>query len=120
MNSHMREWLLGALLCLIPGVALGQQSDMQVPKSQIPEDNAPSTKPRHDQKLSTKEVDEKLRNGFDNKNPAYAGSNIQVVVEDQSITLTGTVQSEGQREMALQLARAYADDRTIIDRLVIQ
>jgi hypothetical protein len=30
------------------------------------------------------------------------------------------VQSEGQREMALQLARAYADDRTIIDRLVIQ
>jgi osmotically-inducible protein OsmY len=120
MNSHMREWLLGALLCLIPGVALGQQSDMQVPKSQIPEDNAPSTKPRHDQKLSTKEVDEKLRNGFDNKNAAYAGSNIQVVVEDQSITLTGTVQSEGQREMALQLARAYADDRRIIDRLVIQ
>jgi osmotically-inducible protein OsmY len=69
--------------------------------------------------MPTKEVKEKLEKGFDSKNAAYAGSNIQATVDDQSITLTGTVNSESQKEMAVQLARAYADDRKVIDRLVI-
>jgi osmotically-inducible protein OsmY len=36
------------------------------------------------------------------------------------VTLTGTVKDQGQHEMALQLARAYAGSRKIVDRLTIQ
>jgi BON domain len=74
----------------------------------------------HHQKLSTKEVEEKLRKGFDSKNAAYSGSNIQAAVDDQSVTLTGTVNRQKQHEMALQLTRAYADERKITDHWVVQ
>jgi len=70
--------------------------------------------------MSTKDVAEKLQKDLDNKNAAYAGSKIQAVVDDQSITLSGTVTSQSQHEMAMQLAKAYAGDRRITDRLVIQ
>lgn len=81
--------------------------------------NAPNTKPIHDQK-ATKDVTEKLQKAFDPKNAAYAGSNIQPVVDDQNVTLNGTVKDQGQHEMAMQLARAYAGSRKIVDRLTIQ
>jgi len=75
-------------------------------------------KPAH--AMSTKDVAEKLKKGLDSKNAAYNGSDIKAVVDDQSVTLNGTVNSESQREMALQLAQAYGGDRKIVDRLVVQ
>jgi osmotically-inducible protein OsmY len=94
------------------------------PLAQLPQDasgdhNARNTKPIHDQK-ATKEVSDKLEKAFDPKNAAYAGSSIKPAVDDQSVTLTGTVKDQGQHEMALQLARAYAGSRKIVDRLTIQ
>lgn len=62
----------------------------------------------------------KLQKGLESKNAAYAGSNIRPVVDDQSVTLNGTVSSESQHEMALQLTRAYAGERRIVDRLIVQ
>jgi osmotically-inducible protein OsmY len=92
--------------------------------SQLPQDvnadhNERNTKPIHDQR-ETKEVNEKLAKAFDPKNAPYAGSNIKPVVDDQSVTLTGTVKDQGQHEMAMQLARAYAGSRKVVDRLTIQ
>jgi len=81
--------------------------------------NARNTKPIHDQK-ATKDVTDKLEKAFDPKNAAYAGSSIKPAVDDQSVTLTGMVKDEGQHEMALQVARAYAGSRKIVDRLKIQ
>ena len=81
--------------------------------------NEPNTKPAHHHAISTKDLQEKLQKGLDNKNAAYTGSNIQTEVDDQNVTLTGTVTSSMQHEMALQLVRAYAGDRKIVDRLII-
>src|ERR1051326_1431950 len=91
----------------------------QLSRGSNADQNPPNTKPIHDQK-ATRDVTEKLQKAFDPKNAAYAGSNIQPVVDDQSVTLNGTVKDQGQHEMAMQLARAYAGNRKIVDRLTIQ
>lgn len=106
---YMGLWLFAAA-----GVA-------QQPTKLPPElNNDPNPKPAHEHTASTKDVQEKLQKGLNNKNAAYAGSNIQSSVDDKTVTLNGTVTSEMQHEMALQLVRAYASNRSIVDRLVIQ
>jgi len=120
MKSQIRRWMFPVFLCLAVGTMFGQQPGLPSPRPQLPDESAPDSKAPHQKKISTREVEEKLRKGFDPKNAAYAGSNIQAAVNDQSVTLTGTVTSEGQREMAVQLAKAYADNRQIVDHLVVQ
>jgi hypothetical protein len=90
--------------------------------SPLPGDpNAPNdTKPKKEHKSSNKDVQEKLGKALDSKNAAYRGSSIQTQVDDQTVTLTGTVTSSMQRDMALQLARLYGEDRQIVDKMVIQ
>jgi osmotically-inducible protein OsmY len=111
---------LAFCLCLfLNGLPAFSQPVPQLPQGSTADQNAPNTKPVHDQ-MSSKDVTEKLRKAFDSKNVAYAGSKIDAAADDQSVTLTGTVTSSMQREMALQLARAYAGNRRVIDKLTIQ
>jgi hypothetical protein len=93
----------------------------QRPRAENPADaNAPDTKKPKQHESSSKDVQEKLEKALDNKNAAYQGSNIKSAVDNQSVTLTGTVNSSMQHEMALQIARAYAENRQIVDKLVIE
>jgi osmotically-inducible protein OsmY len=117
MKNRVLQWTL--LLFFCTAATFGQLPGQQSQKPSIPDENAPNTKTSHHQE-STRDVAEKLQKGLDSKNAAYAGSNIRAVVDDQSVTLNGTVTSESQHEMALQLAQAYAGDRKIMDRLTIQ
>ena len=52
--------------------------------------------------------------------PTLDGAEIDVNVDDIAITLTGTVNSEGQHTRALQLASQYSQYRKIVDKLVVQ
>jgi osmotically-inducible protein OsmY len=117
MSQRLMQWTL--VLLLFSPAMVAQQPGSGHTTPSISDDNAPNNKPNHHQ-MSTKDVAEKLQKDLDNKNAAYAGSKIQAVVDDQSITLNGTVISQSQHEMAMQLAKAYAGDRRIIDHLVIQ
>jgi len=117
MNQRLLQWTL--VLLLFSPALIAQQPGSGRTMPSVSDDNKPNTKPDHHQ-MSTKDVAEKLQKDLDNKNAAYAGSKIQPVVDDQSITLSGSVTSQSQHEMAMQLAKAYAGDRRIIDRLVIQ
>lgn len=118
----LRKLVFFALLC--SGLVMAQ-SPMQIP-GRPPGDrgttnaNEPDTKAPKKHESSSKDVSEKLQKALDNKNPAYKGSDIKAAVDDQSVTLTGSVTGSTQHEMALQLARAYAEGRNIVDRLVIQ
>lgn len=117
--SSFTGFVLHLTLCAVLwlcAAATGAQQSNPVPT----DPNAPNSKPEHEHAMSTKDVREKLQKGLENKNAAYQGSNIQTAVDDQSVTLTGTVTSELQHEMALQLARAYAQNRQIVDKLVVQ
>src|SRR5215510_12450348 len=112
-------YAVSILLFMLGMAGLWAQEPSQRTQPQVPDTNERNAKPVHDQK-STQEVTEKLKKAFDSKNAAYAESNIQPVVDDQSVTLNGAVKSEMQREMALQLARAYAGNRKIVDRLSVR
>ncbi len=120
--------LFAAALGVVPPTSgqqpMGQQPmplPGQPPRGENPADpNAPDTKKPKKHESSSKDVQEKLEKALDNKNAAYQGSNIKTAVDNQSVTLTGTVNSSMQHEMALQIARAYAENRQIVDKLVIQ
>lgn len=109
--KKLPAWCLVAAVCCF--------GSLQLPAQKIGDNpNAPETKTTGHQ-MPTKDVQEKLEKGLDSKNPAYTGSVIKTVVDDQTITLSGTVINESQREMARQLAQACAGNRRIVDRLVI-
>lgn len=108
--------LLGVVLAWFTPVVHAQLPNQLPPDA----NNQPNSKPAHEHPLGTKEVQEKLQKAFDNKNAAYAGSSIQTSVDDQSVTLNGSVTSELQHEMALQLVRAYGEDRKIVDHLAVK
>ena len=123
----LRKLILLALIA--PALAGAQQLMAQqpmplpghLPRTDNPADaNAPDTKKPKKHESSSKDVQDKLEKALDNKNAAYQGSNIKTTVDNQSVTLTGMVNSSSQHEMALQIARAYAENRKIIDKLVIQ
>ena len=116
MNRRLPLWMF-LLLSSTPAVFC-QQPGAQSPQPSIMDEKTKAPKPAH--AMSTKDVAEKLKKGLDSKNAAYNGSDIKAVVDDQSVTLNGRVNSESQREMALQLAQAYGGDRKIVDRLVVQ
>ena len=118
----LRTLVFFALLC--PGLAVAQ-SPMQIPgrpsgNRGAVDPNEPDTKAPKKHQTSSKDVADKLQKALDNKNPAYKGSNIKAAVDDQNVTLTGSVTGSSQHEMALQLARAFGDGRTVVDKLVIQ
>ena len=115
---------LPVLLLLCSALVFGQQPmhiPGQAPRSHDPGNvNSPDTKTPSKHHSSSKDVQEAIQKALDNKNPAYRGSDIKTAVGDQNITLTGSVTGITQHEMALQIARAYANNRKIVDRLVIQ
>ena|SRR5579884_1087950 len=109
--------------CSLCGLLLSSALLLAAPVPQSrnanPDTNAPNTKAVHDH-MSNKDVTEKLQKALDSKNPQYKGSAIQASVDDQSITLSGAVTSDMQREWALQFARAYAGNRNVVDRLTVR
>jgi len=114
-----------AILLLFSGPLAFSQQPMQLPghtPRQNPMGDDPNAPSKNSKKheSSTKDLQQKLQKALDNKNAAYKGSNIKPVVDDQNVTLTGSVTSSMQREMALQVVRAYTEDRKIVDKLVVQ
>jgi hypothetical protein len=49
--------------------------------------------------------------------PSLQGADVSASVDDVAITLTGSVQSEGQHQRALALASQYAQYRKIVDKI---
>ena len=118
----LRKLVFFVLLC--SGLVVAQ-SPMQIPgrpsgNRGTVNPNEPDTKAPKKHQSSSKDVADKLQKALDNKNAAYKGSDIKADVDDQNVTLTGSVTGSTQHEMALQLARAYGDGRNVIDKLVIE
>lgn len=118
INFALSSWKKSSIFAFLLSSSLLLAHPAQSSKGSNTDANAPNTKAVHDN-MSTKDVTEKLQKALDNKNPQYKGSNIQTAVDDQSVTLSGTVTSDMQREWALQLARAYAGNRKIVDKLTV-
>jgi BON domain-containing protein len=89
----------------------------------FPEDRAPRQPMPPDQEapapgLSTPEVQAQIQQGL-NSEPMLRNSGVGVHVDDESVVLTGTVDSERQHDLALRIAQSYAGDRKIVDKIKV-
>jgi len=88
----------------------------KTPRQQIP----PDTKaPPPSDSLSTIQVQRQIQAKLSTE-PALANANVQVKTTAKAVTLTGSVDTERQHEMALGIAQSYAGDRKIVDKIKIR
>ena len=87
----------------------------RAPRQQIP----PDTKAPPPRALSTAQIEQHIQDMLSSE-PALANTNLVVKADDQSVTLTGTVATEGQHDLALRIAQSYAGHRKIVDKIRVR
>ena len=78
----------------------------------------PDTKAPPREKLSTEEVQQQIQNKVDDE-PMLKGMRLLASVDDDSVTLSGKVKNDDQRNLALRIAESYAGGRKIIDTILL-
>ena len=87
----------------------------QTPGDQMPPDTqAPPPRAMSSQRVEGQIVDQ-LR-----AEPTLSGTNIDAKVNDNSVVLTGSVDTVEQHDLAVRIAQAIARDRNIVDRIKIK
>lgn len=121
----MLRVIICALVLATAPIAMSQAQPGQKPAQQpmgtpptFPGQTAPETKAPAPGQMSNADIEQQLQASFD-KDSVLSGTNIQTKVDDENITLTGTVHDENQHQRALQLAQASAGARKIVDKLTI-
>lgn len=86
------------------------------PQSQQP----PATAPQQQQSpMANTDVQSQIQNVLGN-DPSLSGVQVQASVDDQSITLTGTVDSQAQKDRAMALVSPYMGQRKIVDKIKVK
>jgi osmotically-inducible protein OsmY len=87
----------------------------------IAQQPAPPQPTAHPQDKS--EANSKIRSHINDvlrSDPSMSGADVQTNVDDQNITLTGTVQSEGQHQRVLALVEHYSRYRQVVDKIAVK
>jgi osmotically-inducible protein OsmY len=79
----------------------------------------PDTKAPPPDELSTAEVEQQIQDKLTSE-PALAKTKLGVKADNKSVTLTGTVHTDTQHDLAVRIARSYAGDRKIVDRIEVR
>jgi hypothetical protein len=87
----------------------------QAPRQQMP----PDTKVPPPDELSTAEVEQQIQDKLTSE-PELAKTMLGVKADNKSVTLTGTVHTDTQHDLAVRIARSYAGDRKIVDRIEVR
>jgi BON domain len=113
-------------LLLLGTPMLAQQSQTLnpiLPNAQVsPQSSAEtdrSVQPLQDKAAGNERIQSNLQSAFDS-DPSLSGAQVEAAVDDQSITLTGTVESYLQHQRVLQLVSPYFSYRTIVDKVTVQ
>jgi osmotically-inducible protein OsmY len=126
---------LGLLVTLAAGVALAQAYPQQqqpsgtqptAPQTQQTQPTAPSEKPQEPSKVpqsdqaaaSSTDVESNIQQAIKN-DPSLAGSNIQVKVTNKEVDLSGTVNSDQDKQNAEQIAKTNAGPRKVKNHLKV-
>jgi osmotically-inducible protein OsmY len=93
------------------------------PNGQVgPRDTARADQPqpqRQDKTSGNERIQSNLQSAFDD-DPVLSGADLTANVDDERITLDGTVQSYLQHQRVLQLASPYSRNREIVDKVIVQ
>jgi len=87
----------------------------QTPRAQMP----PDTQAPPPQTISTERVEQQMTQR-QNSEPALSKSNIEARVDENSVVLTGSVDTETQHDLAVRIAQSYAGDRKIVDKIKVK
>ena len=72
-----------------------------------------------DNEAANEDIQSNLQSALDD-DPILSEANVGTEVDDESITLTGTVQSYWQHQRVLQLVAPYTSSRNIVDKLSVE
>jgi hypothetical protein len=110
-----------SLVFLFTVVGMSQQPQSQNPTpSASPDSHArPTPTPEQQRASANSQIQSQLQSLL-SSDPFLSDANVQVNVDDQNVTLTGTIVSEGQRQRVLQLASPYGQYRKIVDKTTIK
>ena len=87
----------------------------QTPRDQMPPDmQAPASETASAQQVE-QQIMEKL-----GSEPTLAKTSVRAKVDDESVLLTGTVDTQTEHDVAVRVAQSYAGDRKIIDKINIR
>src|ERR1041384_3949586 len=122
------KYVLSSAALFLPTVALAQpqgQPPYQTPPT-FPEGRhsprgqiSPDTQTPAPQTMSSKQVEGQIVKQFRNE-PGLSGTNLDATVEDNSVVLTGTVDTGVQHDLAIRIAQSNAGDRRVVDRIKVQ
>ena len=87
----------------------------QVPRRGMPPDT--QAPPRH--QASSAEVQQQIQEKL-SSDPALSDAAVDAQANDSTVTLTGTVNSERQHQLALDIAQSYAGGRQVLDRIEVK
>jgi osmotically-inducible protein OsmY len=125
----MRHVALGFVLLLAAsGFAQGQQGlpppsstpptfpeERQSPNQQMP----PDTQAPPAEAMSTEQVEQQITHHLVSE-PALRNTNVDAKVDDSSVMLTGTVDTDRQHDLAVQIAQTYAGGRQVVDQIKLR
>ena len=87
----------------------------QNPRGQMPPDTqAPPAQTMSSQRVEAEILDQ-LR-----AEPALSATNVDARVDDNSVVLTGTVDTMRQHDLAVRIAQSNAGERQIVDKIKVQ
>jgi hyperosmotically inducible protein len=121
----MKYILCGLVLLATLGLA---QQPRQVPPPEstpptFPQEHTPGQQMPPDMEAppatSTTQVQRQIEQDL-NTAPALAGSNVDVKTDEQTVVLTGTVDTQEQHDVALRIAKSYAGERQIVDKIKLR
>jgi osmotically-inducible protein OsmY len=124
LKEVLMKLLFAILVLLCATASLSQQQTkpaaalpdrMQAPTQQLP----PETKAPAPGQVSSLDIEQELQKEF-GRAPLLRGTQLKPSVDEQTIVLTGTVETQQQHDLALQLAQAYATERKLIDKITIR
>jgi len=119
--------ILLCILMLLGTSVIGQQQphnqDPPVSNAQAsPENSAQedqSDRPLQDKAAGNERIQSNLQSAFDD-DPVLSGTDLTANVDDERITLTGTVQSYLQHQRVVQLVSPYSNYREIVDKVTVR
>jgi len=114
-------------LLLLGTPLIGQQQpqhpDPTVPNAQVSPETSVQTdqseQPLQNKAAGNERIQSNLQSAFDD-DPVLSGADLTANVDDESVTLTGTVQSYLQHQRVLQLVSPYYSYRRIVDKVTLQ
>ena len=88
----------------------------QNPREQMPPD---TQAPPPAQTMSSQRVEAQILDQL-RAEPSLSGINLDAKVDDNSVVLTGTVDTMTQHDLAVRIAQANAGDRNIVDKIKVR